>query len=438
MPVPNFANINTLYETTSVANLTTSFTNLVVNYANSNSLIVVNSIIVSNPSTTLSTNVTINLVNVISGFSVNLFSFANVTPSNTLILTNRRSSITVPENFAINANTSVANTFVTVSYSEISSATGDNFKAEIRAACPLRVCYVVIAGGGAGGAGTGGGAGGLLRGNINLVNYRSYVITVGGGGAFIPGVGLGYPSGCSGSNSTIFATTDPTLFSNPGFSQICIDACGGGAGGVYGSWTNGSTDGLPGGSGGGGATTTESPASASRPGGSGVPGQGNPGGPSVGAAAGVTNSGGGGGGGAGSSGTQGNTSIGGMGGSGVSIVCRENLNFCIGGGGGGIGGPSFSAWVAASPCQFANAGGGLGGGSGGFPSCGAGISGKGGGGGGGMSTPFGGGGGGGGGGLVVISYPGNPAATGGNVYTALGITQHIFNATGVLTLNLRS
>ena len=131
--------------------------------------------------------------------------------------------------------------------------------------------YLVVAGGGAGGAGypafgspwggAGGGAGGLVACNATITSGTSFTVTVGSGGNF---GGAGNPSSLVGTGVSVTAT-----------------------GGGNGHNSNGGA-GTPGGSGGGGTWG----ASGTGQGGAGTPGQGYPGGP-------VANQGGSGGGGAG-------------------------------------------------------------------------------------------------------------------------------------------
>jgi len=241
--------------------------------------------------------------------------------------------------------------------------------------------YLVLAGGGAGGAGfpgfngvaAGGGAGGYLEGSAVLPSTGAYIVTVGAGAA--PSTGAA--RGSNGSNSNIF---------NPGLSIVALGG-GGGGGGNMGS----SFPGNPGGSGGG--------ANSNGSAGSGTPGQGYSGGVGY-----DNNSYGGGGGGAGGAAQNGApTSYSSTGGPGAtsSITGTSVVR-----GGGGTGGRAPNAGSASPPA-------GGGGGAGGWPAGPGPTSGtvnSGGGGGGAVSQ---GGGSGGGSGIVIIRYPfGLPYFTG--------------------------
>ena len=170
--------------------------------------------------------------------------------------------------------------------------------------------YLIVAGGGGGGSisGGGGGAGGLLYTPSASIAVGSYPVVIGTGGTGSPS---GAFQGVSGSNSSVF-------------SQIAI---GGGGGG-----SNGTKQGLDGGSGGGTSVYL------SAPGGRGVypgspfisaPRQGYDGGAGTNSAAG----GGGGAGGAGGQNTVSNGTLGGLGGgTGISYnITGSNITYAAGG-----------------------------------------------------------------------------------------------------------
>jgi len=234
--------------------------------------------------------------------------------------------------------------------------------------------YLVIAGGASGGGnhGGGGGAGGYRTASGLPVSATAYPITVGGGGAAVPGSST---QGNNGSNS------------------VSIGITGNGGGG--GAWSCGPTGraGNSGGSGGGGSEAT---------GGSGGAGntpptpisQGNSGGAGNGES-GASAVDGGGGGGAGSVGGDGSPDgqTGGSGGNGTPSTINGST-VVRGGGGGGRG--NTTAGSAGS------GGGGAGAGGPGGSSAVAGATNKGGGGGGGHPSP--GSSGAGGSGIVIIRY----------------------------------
>ncbi len=164
--------------------------------------------------------------------------------------------------------------------------------------------YLVVGGGGSGGAYSGyaggGGAGGFLTGNL-IPEVNSYSVIVGAGGAAQT---TNFTTGNNGSNSSVFGV---------------LSIGGGGGGG------NAGAIGASGGSGGGSCRTTSS-------GGAGTTGQGNNGGFTSGGSSFAA----GGGGGAGTVGSNGfGTSGGGDGGSGLSSAITGSSVFYSGGGGGG-------------------------------------------------------------------------------------------------------
>jgi hypothetical protein len=262
---------------------------------------------------------------------------------------------------------------------------------------PPYVEVLVVAGGGSGGGSTagGGGAGGLIYNSAyQITNAAAITVTVGAGGAGVPQTTVGN----DGSNSVFGALT----------------AIGGGGGGM----TNGSGGaiGRNGGSGGGGAHYSSM--NFGTPG-TGTPGQGFNGGNG---SAGDQNSfPGGGGGGAGQPGGDPTFSKSGNGGNGLTFSISGTSTTYAGGGGGG---------------SISNGGnGGTGGGAAGTSNGTAGgtaTANTGGGGGGGWFYS-GGSGGAGGSGIVIVRYPGLPAATGGTITYLNGYTIHTFTSSGTFT-----
>ena len=254
---------------------------------------------------------------------------------------------------------------------------------------PPYVEVLVVAGGGGGGGNGpgdgGGGAGGLIYNSAyQLSSATALTVTVGAGG----------PRNTQGNNSVFGSLT----------------AIGGGYGGEY--VVTGNPAGGNGGSGGGGTAR-----GFSNPGGSGTAGQGFNGG--YGRVGSID--GGGGGGGASQVGQDGVSNVsGGDGGNGQTYSISGTSTTYAGGGGGG--------------CDASGAGGngGTGGGGEGDNSIGgnnatAGTSNTGGGGGGGTGTNTG------GTGIVIVRYPGLPAATGGTITYLNGYTIHTFTTSGTFT-----
>jgi hypothetical protein len=208
--------------------------------------------------------------------------------------------------------------------------------------------YLIVAGGGSGGmahtGGGGGGAGGLLTnysGTALMLNVNTdYSVTVGAGGASVPG----NQSDTTGNNGT-----------NSIFSSITTTGGGGGA-----AWNAGGVA-NNGGSGGGGEYSGSA--------GSGTTGQGNDGG----SGANLQQYGAGGGGGAGTVGSNGTTTQGGNGGGGLQVnIIGGTGNYYAGGGGGGTynsgpggnggaGGGGAAGTAAAGTAGTPNTGGGGGG-----------------------------------------------------------------------------
>ena len=280
---------------------------------------------------------------------------------------------------------------------------------------PNTIEVLVVAGGGPGGGqgfndgSGGGGAGGLIH-NIAypIKNTSPIPVTIGAGGGGVSAA----TQGSNGSNS-VFGT---------------LTAIGGGAGGSEGALSI--RPGKAGGSGGGAGGYSESWS-----GGAGITSQGSKGGNNkrTNGGSGV-NLGGGGGGGADQEGQPGSTNSGntrGYGGDGLAYFTSGTKSYYAGGGGcgggyggpggtgglggGGNGGSSATNQATGEPGNI-NTGGG-GGGAGGSAIGGSGNSGN------------------GGSGVVIIRYPGTPAATGGTITSVGGHTIHTFTSSGTFTPN---
>jgi hypothetical protein len=299
---------------------------------------------------------------------------------------------------------------------------------------PLYVEVLVVAGGGGGGMdmGGGGGGGGVLNSKAYTIPQgTSVTVTVGAGGAGAPAGGTnGQPSG---HQFTISATNG----SDSVFDSLTAIGGGFGASSYYDYTPN---YGIPGNGGSGGGPSGYSNGSY-RSGGTNVFGQGFPGG------RGGTYYYSGGGGGAGGAGTDSpnqpnggpgayNDILGtgyywGGGGGGASYSLSTGGNGGIGGGGGGAlgvttGGAGYNNGQpggGGGPNQWANTPGGDGGAN------------TGGGGGGGSHYNANNKGGNGGSGIVIVKYPGLPAATGGTITYVNGYTVHIFTSSGTFTPN---
>ena len=185
---------------------------------------------------------------------------------------------------------------------------------------PQFVRYLAVGGGGGGGrsnqAGGGGGAGGMIEGEGLFLEAGTYVVNVGAGGA---------ASTANGSRGANGGDTWLGKVGN-GFTNVVLNAIGGGGGGSYdGNFITGSS----GGSGGGAGTQNNN---LNYAGGAGTAGQGNGGGntsPDTLAMA-------GGGGGAGEAGATGTATASGAGGAGrASDITGETTYYAGGGGGGG-------------------------------------------------------------------------------------------------------
>jgi hypothetical protein len=289
---------------------------------------------------------------------------------------------------------------------------------------PPYVEVLVVAGGGGGGShvGGGGGAGGLIYNTAyQLTNAAAITVTVGGGGSG----GSSDARGSNGSNS-IFGS---------------LTATGGGGGGSWGG--AGNPDGQNGGSGGGAAGTDGVQFAV---GGTATAGQGNNGG-NVGPRSGGNSSGVGGGGAGAASLSRADasdpTQI--NGGAGLPFSILGTSYYFAGGGGGGSylsvaggnggaggggGGASTSGTPGTGDTQSINAanngnvGSGASGGTGATNSGGGGGAGSGGAAGVGVA---------GGSGIVIVRYPGLPAATGGTITYLNGYTIHTFTSSGTFT-----
>ena len=268
---------------------------------------------------------------------------------------------------------------------------------------PLYVEVLVVAGGGGGGSfGGGGGAGGLIYNSAyQLTNAATITVTVGGGGAGATTSDTGV-SGSNGSNSVFGSLT----------------AIGGGGGGSR----NGSPNYLsgPGGNGGSGGGSSMGDIGPIAPGGTATAGQGNNGG--IGFIGSYKH---GGGGGAGQVGQNATITNAGNGGNGQTFSISGTSTTYAGGGGGGI-------YVDGGTVGTGGSGGG--GNGNGFGAPGNGVANTGGGGGGGPYTfSYNNPGGIGGSGIVIVRYPGLPAATGGTITYLNGYTIHTFTTSGTFT-----
>ena len=269
---------------------------------------------------------------------------------------------------------------------------------------PPYVEVLVVAGGGGGGSfGGGGGAGGLIYNSAyQLTNAAAITVTVGAGGAGQATSDTGIP-GTNGSNSVFGSLT----------------AIGGGGGGSRygGAQSYQANSGSNGGSGGGSSMGDSGPVA---PGGIATAGQGNNGG--VGFIGSYKH---GGGGGAGQVGQNATFTNAGNGGNGQTFSISGTSTTYAGGGGGGI-------YVDGGTAGTGGTGGG--GNGNGFGAPGNGVANTGGGGGGGPYTfSYNNPGGTGGSGIVIVRYPGLPAATGGTITYLNGYTIHTFTSSGTFT-----
>jgi hypothetical protein len=276
---------------------------------------------------------------------------------------------------------------------------------------PPYVEVLVVAGGGGGGGSTagGGGAGGVIYNSAyQITNAAAITVTVGAGGAGSQKSNDGSPNNTNGANSVFGSLT----------------AIGGGYG--FSGRPAGSRVANSGGSGGGAGFFGGNDILVSPPG-AGTPGQGFSGGP-------VVNygfdwwggAGGGGAGGEGAANVQNNSLR--TGGPGLPFSISGTSTYYGGGGGGGC----FGNGTGPSP---GGQGGGGNGGDGSSFIATSGTSNTGGGGGGSGfyqngPNPSGGNG---GSGIVIVRYPGLPAATGGTITYLNGYTIHTFTSSGTFT-----
>jgi hypothetical protein len=278
----------------------------------------------------------------------------------------------------------------------------------------ISTTYLVVAGGGGGGGNTagGGGAGGYLTGNLS-VSAGTCVITVGAGGA---GGLAAAPTAQRGINGSISSITG-------GASAISATGGGGAAG-----WDESANPFKNGGSGAGRAGSGNGISIGI---GLGTAGQGNNGGlNSTGCA--------GGGGGAGAAGGNasdtGNGSAG-AGGNGLISSISGTARYYAGGGGGGGGSKTRTSGATSGAAGSGGLGGGGAGTAGDQATATAGTVNTGGGGGGGgfVFGTYGGAGGAGGSGVVIISYAGSQAFTGGTITFVGGNVIHTFTSSGLLS-----
>jgi hypothetical protein len=266
---------------------------------------------------------------------------------------------------------------------------------------PPYVEVLVVAGGAGGGRGRGGGggAGGLIYNSAyQITNAAAITVTVGAGGA---GGSTNSSTAPNGSNSV--------------FGSLTAIGGGGGAGTL--AVANSALNGASGGSGGGGSGNGPS----SGPGGiggNGTAGQGFNGGTCFSDNASYTA--GGGGGGAGGPGNNSVLNTAGSGAAGQQYSISGTPSFYAAGGGGGGDGSA-----------IAGSGGSSIGGNGSASSTGGNATtNTGAGGGGGAANQNGGNG---GSGIVIVRYPGLPAATGGTIAYLNGYTIHTFTTSGTFT-----
>jgi hypothetical protein len=387
--------------------VTNTPTRLLVNDTNSNQILKVNSIIVSNHSNTVTQRLTVDILR--SSIPYRIVSNVEIPPLSSFNSLTKNLSLYLEEGDTLRAFTDVpviATLDVSCSYEQIATsavadrtddyandtsflvATGGTettignyrfhtftstgtFTVSSLGGSLGDVDYLVVGGGGGGGEtiGGGGGGGAVREGSIRI-STGTYNVTVGSGGPGAPSIQNGvHPGGNSGSNSSVFGVTAYGGGGGAGYNTVGLGAIGGpGGGGGAATGGNGITNamGYP-----GGATNNN------------------------------TNSGNGGGG-AGTPGGQGVSGTPGRGGAGIVSLFTGGRVVYGGGGGGGARDPSGGSAV--------NNGGEGGGGQGGTGAAngtnGTANSGGGGGGGGYRNSPaFEGGGGNGGSGIVIIRYP---------------------------------
>lgn len=229
MATPNLANINTYFTRTKVVNVSTTLSNVITNFPFSNSLIKVNSLIVSNESAATTTNVNVMLVS--NGIQTNLATKLLMPPGNVITLFNKTNEFNILENSALRANAENNSVIeMVVSYEEMGEKTKNNYIAE---AYPIE--YLVVAGGGGSGGtqsgvsfSAGGGGGQALEGSFQGSIGTTYTVVVGGGGA------------ANQIGPTAIGNTGSASSITPG-----VSACGGGGGGVRGVGIGGNSGQTP-------------------------------------------------------------------------------------------------------------------------------------------------------------------------------------------------
>jgi hypothetical protein len=369
MTAVNLSNVGAVFYLTRSDTLSNVLSNVLVNQSDSNSVVKINSIILTNE-TANPTNVYLR-VSVTNNFRD--FEFLpkySMPASNITYVTNKFNEILLNEGESLQANTDTGVGVKIIANYEIMYS-----NATILPGGWTSACYVVVAGGGGAGLG-GGGGGGFREGNINLDLNNRYNIVVGSGGA-----GSAYPG--AGSNGT------PSCIG----ALIVSFGGGGGIGDIN------STKAHPGGSGGGSLYPYLGPVQGCGNFPAVTPSQGYPGGGGIGAPSQYGLYGGGGG--AGEPGTTPATKVASRGGNGRTTNILGSFAVFSGGGGGGgfgtdhyvpsgaggLGGGGCGGWPNPARAGNVNSGGGGGGADIPNPSVGSGNSG--------------------GSGTVIISYPFN-------------------------------
>jgi hypothetical protein len=124
MAAPNIVNVTSIVGKTDVANLTTTgATSVVSNAASSNTVLKINSLIVSNVDPTVSCDITISLYSAaaLGGTATQIVSTVSVPSDTSLIVIDKNSSIYLEEDRSIGATASLANDLkVVCSYEVIS------------------------------------------------------------------------------------------------------------------------------------------------------------------------------------------------------------------------------------------------------------------------------------------------------------------------------
>lgn len=375
MALVNLANVRYFRMKTTMSNLVVPFSNVIYNEIGTQYTLKVNSISLTNYSTTPA-----NVWIVSYDYTSNEFANINritVLGQNTVYPIDRNSPIVIKDGDYIRANADANNRITSFIHYEKYSENENIVEFP-----PFTLSYLLVAGGGGADSASrtaGAGAGGLLCGSILASSSTNYSIIVGGGGA----KDAPHDSTADGSCTTALGMT----------------AFGGGRGGGQ------DTPGRPGGSGGGGGGWTGDC-------GAGCPGQGNPGG--LGLGCNTPPWSGGGGGGAGELGYR--ACIGfaccAKGGIGCLISISGTPTYYGGGGGGGGGwggSPSFGGCGGGGYAPTCGGAGGIntGGGAGAGSSCAQGGS-----------------------GIVIFCYPLPQVATGGNITCVGGSIIHTFTSSG--------